>query len=430
MERGLMRFPSDDELMAGPNALGDARIEVPPGAADPEAEARAQIGAGPAGAEGAGTGGGADSGGAEDPDADGPGGDSRLGDAEDPDAGSADDGLSDLEDEADADLGAFEALASVASLRQDAAAAIGVPDYPEDFRAGFVSIVGRPNVGKSTLTNALVGQKVAITSGRPETTRHNIRGIVHGDGYQLVLVDTPGYHRPRTLLGKRLNDMVREALAEVDAVLFCLPADQRIGPGDQFIARELRGVKRPVIAVATKCDAVGRERVMKHLLAIERLGEWSAIVPVSSVEGKGIDHLRDVLAQTVPASPPLYPEGDVTDESRDTLIAEFIREAALEGVRDELPHSLAVQVEEIIERERREGDTRPPLVDVHVNVYVERDSQKAIIIGRRGARLKEIGTEARRHIEELLGKRVYLDLHVRTAKDWQSDPKMLGRLGF
>ena len=430
MERGLMRFPSDDELMAGPNALGDARIEVPPGAADPEAEARAQIGAGPAGAEGAGTGGGADSGGAEDPDADGPGGDSRLGDAEDPDAGNADDGLSDLEDEADADLGAFEALASVASLRQDAAAAIGVPDYPEDFRAGFVSIVGRPNVGKSTLTNALVGQKVAITSGRPETTRHNIRGIVHGDGYQLVLVDTPGYHRPRTLLGKRLNDMVREALAEVDAVLFCLPADQRIGPGDQFIARELRGVKRPVIAVATKCDAVGRERVMKHLLAIERLGEWSAIVPVSSVEGKGIDHLRDVLAQTVPASPPLYPEGDVTDESRDTLIAEFVREAALEGVRDELPHSLAVQVEEIIERERREGDTRPPLVDVHVNVYVERDSQKAIIIGRRGARLKEIGTEARRHIEELLGKRVYLDLHVRTAKDWQSDPKMLGRLGF
>ena len=412
-----MRFPSDDELMAGPNALGDARIEVPPGAADPEAEARAQIGAGPAGPEGAGT-----SGGAEDLDADGPGGDSGP--------GNADDDLSDLEDEADADLGAFEALASVASLRQDAAAAIGVPDYPEDFRAGFVSIVGRPNVGKSTLTNALVGQKVAITSGRPETTRHNIRGIVHGDGYQLVLVDTPGYHRPRTLLGKRLNDMVREALAEVDAVLFCLPADQRIGPGDQFIARELRGVKRPVIAVATKCDAVGRERVMKHLLAIERLGEWSAIVPVSSMEGKGIDHLRDVLAQTVPASPPLYPEGDVTDESRDTLIAEFIREAALEGVRDELPHSLAVQVEEIIERERREGDTRPPLVDVHVNVYVERDSQKAIIIGRRGARLKEIGTEARRHIEELLGKRVYLDLHVRTAKDWQSDPKMLGRLGF
>ena len=414
-----MRFPSDDELMAGPNAFGDARIEVAPDAADPEADARAQIEAGldetsdEAGAE---SGDDADS---EDSDG-----------SEDSEEDEDYDDLEGLEDEEDADLDAFEALTSLASLREDAAATIEIPDFPEDFRAGFVSIVGRPNVGKSTLTNALVGHKIAITSGRPETTRHNIRGIVHGEGYQLVLVDTPGYHRPRTLLGKRLNDMVREALSEVDVVLFCLPADQRIGPGDQFIARELRGIKRPIIAVATKCDAVPRERVMKHLLSIEKLGEWAAIVPVSSVEGKGIDHLREVLAQTVPLSPPLYPEGDVTDESRDTLIAEFIREAALEGVRDELPHSLAVQVEEIIERPRREGDDRPSMLDIHVNVYVERDSQKAIIIGRKGSRLKQIGTQARAHIEELLGRRVFLDLHVRTAKDWQSDPKMLGRLGF
>ena len=417
-----MRFPSDDELMAGPNAFGDARIEVAPDAADPEADARAQIEADlgetsdEAGAE---SGDDADSEDSEDSD-----GSEDF--EEDEDYGD----LEGLEDEEDADLDAFEALTSLASLREDAAATIEIPDFPEDFRAGFVSIVGRPNVGKSTLTNALVGRKIAIISGRPETTRHNIRGIVHGEGYQLVLVDTPGYHRPRTLLGKRLNDMVREALSEVDVVLFCLPADQRIGPGDQFIARELRGIKRPIIAVATKCDAVPRERVMKHLLSIEKLGEWAAIVPVSSVEGKGIDHLREVLAQTVPLSPPLYPDGDVTDESRDTLIAEFIREAALEGVRDELPHSLAVQVEEIIERPRREGDDRPPMLDIHVNVYVERDSQKAIIIGRKGSRLKQIGTQARAHIEELLGRRVYLDLHVRTAKDWQSDPKMLGRLGF
>ena len=417
-----MRFPSDDELMAGPNAFGDARIEVAPDAADPEADARAQIEADlgetsdEAGAE---SGDDADSEDSEDSD-----GSEDF--EEDEDYGD----LEGLEDEEDADLDAFEALTSLASLREDAAATIEIPDFPEDFRAGFVSIVGRPNVGKSTLTNALVGRKIAIISGRPETTRHNIRGIVHGEGYQLVLVDTPGYHRPRTLLGKRLNDMVREALSEVDVVLFCLPADQRIGPGDQFIARELRGIKRPIIAVATKCDAVPRERVMKHLLSIEKLGEWAAIVPVSSVEGKGIDHLREVLAQTVPLSPPLYPSGDVTDESRDTLIAEFIREAALEGVRDELPHSLAVQVEEIIERPRREGDDRPPMLDIHVNVYVERDSQKAIIIGRKGSRLKQIGTQARAHIEELLGRRVYLDLHVRTAKDWQSDPKMLGRLGF
>mgnify|MGYP001676377342 FL=1 len=417
-----MRFPSDDELMAGPNAFGDARIEVAPDAADPEADARAQIEVGlgetsdEAGAEAGDDADSEDSDGSED--------------SEDSEEDEDYDDLEGLEDEEDADLDAFEALTSLASLREDAAATIEIPDFPEDFRAGFVSIVGRPNVGKSTLTNALVGHKIAITSGRPETTRHNIRGIVHGEGYQLVLVDTPGYHRPRTLLGKRLNDMVREALSEVDVVLFCLPADQRIGPGDQFIARELRGIKRPIIAVATKCDAVPRERVMKHLLSIEKLGEWAAIVPVSSVEGKGIDHLREVLAQTVPLSPPLYPEGDVTDESRDTLIAEFIREAALEGVRDELPHSLAVQVEEIIERPRREGDDRPPMLDIHVNVYVERDSQKAIIIGRKGSRLKQIGTQARAHIEELLGRRVYLDLHVRTAKDWQSDPKMLGRLGF
>ena len=392
-----MHFPSDDELMAGPNAFEGVDID----SLDfPE----------------------------EDGDEAG-----QADEARDAEYEGSDFGDSDL-DEADDEI-AQDVADSVDSLRQlraetNAAADIVIPDFPEDFRAGFISIVGRPNVGKSTLTNALVGHKVAITSGRPETPRHNIRGIVHGDNYQLVLVDTPGYHRPRTLLGKRLNDMVREALAEVDCVIFCLPANQRIGPGDQFIARELRSVRRPIIAVATKCDSVPRERVLEHLMAIEKLGEWSAIVPVSSFENKGIDRLREVLAQTVPLSPPLYPQDNISDESRETMIAEFIREAALEGVRDELPHSLAVQVEEIIERPKREGDDRPPLLDIHVNVYVERDSQKAIIIGKKGARLKEIGTRARANIEEYLGRRVYLDLHVRTAKDWQSDPKMLQRLGF
>ena len=378
-----MHFPSDDELMAGPNAFEGVDLDA-----------------------------------LELPDEDSQ-------DVEDVDAEL---------DEAD-DERAHDVEDSVQSLRQlraetNVGADITVPDFPEDFRAGFISIVGRPNVGKSTLTNALVGHKVAITSGCPETTRHNIRGIVHGENYQLVLVDTPGYHRPRTLLGKRLNDMVREALAEVDCVVFCMPADQRIGPGDQFIARELRSVRRPVIAVATKCDSVPRERVLEHLLAIEKLGEWSAIVPVSSFKHEGIDRLREVLAEKVPLSPPLYPQDDISDESRETMIAEFIREAALEGVRDELPHSLAVKVEEIIERPKREGDDRPPLLDIHVNADVERDSQKAIIIGKKGSRLKEIGTRARAHIEEYLGRRVYLDLHVRTAKDWQSDPKMLQRLGF
>lgn len=390
-----MHFPSDDELMAGPNAFEGVDIDS-----------------------------------FDFPEEDGDQGVDAAGEV---DLEGSDFGDSDL-DEADEET-AQDVADSVDSLRQlraetNAAADIIIPEFPEDFRAGFISIVGRPNVGKSTLTNALVGHKVAITSGRPETTRHNIRGIVHGDNYQLVLVDTPGYHRPRTLLGKRLNDMVREALAEVDCVIFCLPANQRIGPGDQFIARELRSVRRPIIAVATKCDSVPRERVLEHLMAIEKLGEWSAIIPVSSFENKGIDRLREVLAQTVPLSPPLYPQDNISDESRETMIAEFIREAALEGVRDELPHSLAVQVEEIIERPKREGDDRPPLLDIHVNVYVERDSQKAIIIGKKGARLKEIGTRARANIEEYLGRRVYLDLHVRTAKDWQSDPKMLQRLGF
>lgn len=376
-----MRFPSDDELTAGPNALEDVG------------------GSGPG---------------------DGPGGD-----ADDVDTAE---GLEDAD--ASAAVEAEEGLAELRELRGAGGAGLVAQEYPEGFRAGFVSVVGRPNVGKSTLTNALVGQKVAITSGRPETTRHNIRGIVHRPTAQLVVVDTPGYHRPRTLLGRRLNDMVREALAEVDAVVFCLPADQRIGPGDQFIARELRAVRAPAVAVATKTDLVGRERLVKHLLDIDRLGEWAAIVPVSAATGDQVEELVSVLVDLMPPSPPLYPAGDVTDESRDTLIAEFIREAALEGVRDELPHSLAVQVEEIVEREPRPGQKGQPLLDVHVNIFVERDSQKAIVIGHRGSRLKEVGIRSRVEIERLLGRRIFLDLHVRTAKDWQSDPRMLGRLGF
>lgn len=300
----------------------------------------------------------------------------------------------------------------------------------EDYRAGFVSIVGRPNVGKSTLTNALVGQKVAITSMRPETTRHNIRGIVSRPAGQLILVDTPGYHRPRTLLGKRLNDMVREALADVDVVVFCLPSDQKVGPGDEFIARELAGLRIPVVAVATKIDKVPRPRLAEHLLDIDGLGDWTAIVPVSAQDSDNLDELVRVLIGLVPESPQLYPEGEITEESDDTLIAEFVREAALEGVRDELPHSIAVEVEEIIEREAKPESKRPPLLDIHVTIYVERDSQKAIIIGKKGARLKEVGTRARAQIEALLGRKVFLSLHVKVAKDWQSDPKMLRRLGF
>ncbi|WP_226921345.1 GTPase Era [Georgenia subflava] len=307
---------------------------------------------------------------------------------------------------------------------------IDAGDWPADYRAGFACLVGRPNAGKSTLTNALVGQKVAITSGRPQTTRHTVRGVVHREDGQLVLVDTPGLHRPRTLLGQRLNDLVRETLAEVDVIVFCLPADEKVGPGDKFIARELTQQRTPVVAVATKADKVSRERLAEHLLAVSALGEWAEIVPVSAVKDDQIGLLTDLLLARMPFGPPMYPRGELTDEPENVMIAELVREAALEGVHHELPHSLAVLVDEVTERPREEGDQRPPMLDVRVDLYVERDSQKAIIIGKGGARLRDVGTRARHGIEALLGARVYLDLHVRVAKDWQRDPKLLGRLGF
>ncbi|MBD3779644.1 MAG: GTPase Era [Micrococcales bacterium] len=297
-------------------------------------------------------------------------------------------------------------------------------------RSGFACLVGRPNAGKSTLTNALVGQKVAITSGRPQTTRHTIRGIVHRPDAQLVLVDTPGLHRPRTLLGERLNDLVRDTLTEVDVVGFCLPSDQKVGPGDRFIAEQLAALGRrtPVVAIATKADLVGKQRLAEHLLAVSALGDWADVVPVSAESGYQVDVVEQVLIGHLPEGPALYPEGELTDEPEAVMVAELVREAALEGVRDELPHSLAVVVEEIVPREVAAGE--PPLLDVRVHLFVERDSQKAIVIGRGGARLREVGTRARRGIEALLGSRVYLDLHVKVAKDWQRDPKQLGRLGF
>ena len=311
---------------------------------------------------------------------------------------------------------------------------IVVPDFPEDFRAGFACIVGRPNAGKSTLTNAMVGAKIAITSGRPQTTRHNVRGVIHKDNAQIVLVDTPGLHRPRTLLGKRLNDLVRETLTDVDVVVFCIPANEKIGPGDRFITRDLAELRTPVVAVVTKADTVTREALAAQLLAVSELGEWADIVPVSAQRNEQIDVLEEVLLKYMPLSPPLYPTGEITDEPQQVMIAELVREAALEGVRDELPHSLAVVVDEIADPddEREVGRIKGAggRLQVRVSLVVERDSQKAIIIGKGGRRLKEVGVTARKGIEKLLGRKVYLDLHVRTAKDWQSDPKALARLGF
>jgi len=280
-----------------------------------------------------------------------------------------------------------------------------------EFRSGFVCLIGRPNTGKSTLTNALVGSKVAITSTRPQTTRHTIRGIVHRENFQIVLVDTPGLHRPRTLLGKRLNDLVRDTYAEVDVIGLCLPADETIGPGDRWIVAQIRSVapKTTVVVIVTKIDKVPKDE----------------IIPVSAVTGEQVDVLIDVLAAALPLGPAYYPDGELTDEPEEVLMAELIREAALEGVRDELPHSLAVVIDEAGPREGRDD-----LIDVHAILYVERSSQKGIVIGKGGARLREVGTAARTQIEKLLGTKVYLDLRVKIAKNWQSDPKQLGRLGF
>jgi GTP-binding protein Era len=296
----------------------------------------------------------------------------------------------------------------------------------DGFRSGFACFVGRPNAGKSTLTNALVGMKVAIASSKPQTTRHAVRGIVHRPDAQLVLVDTPGLHKPRTLLGQRLNDVVRTTWSEVDVVAFCVPADQPVGRGDEFIANELRELRTPVVAVVTKEDLMpDRKRMGEQLLAVSKLGDWAEVVPCSAVNGFQVGLLADLLVQRLPEGPPLYPDGELTDEPELVMAGELIREAALEGVRDELPHSLAVVVEEMTKREGRDD-----LVDVSATLFVERDSQKAIVIGRNGERLKEVGTNARKQIEALLGSRVYLDLRVKVAKDWQRDPKQLRRLGF
>jgi GTP-binding protein Era len=303
------------------------------------------------------------------------------------------------------------------------------------FQSGFACLVGRPNAGKSTLTNALVGQKIVIASTKPQTTRHAVRGIVHRSDAQLVLIDTPGLHKPRTLLGERLNDVVRTTWSEVDVVGVCLPANQRIGPGDRYLVGELAALPRKpsLIAIATKSDLATPERMAEHLTSIGSLEgslniNWSAIIPVSALERFQLDVLSEALVSQLPEGPPLYADGEITDEPEETLVAELIREAALEEVHDELPHSITVTVEEMGLREGRPADK--PLLDIYASLILERDSQKGILIGHRGSRLAQIGAAARQQIEVLLGTPVYLDLRVKVLKEWQRNAKHLNRLGF
>lgn len=299
---------------------------------------------------------------------------------------------------------------------------------PAPYRSGFVSFVGRPNTGKSTLTNALVGEKIAITSNRPQTTRHTIRGIVHRSDGQIIIVDTPGLHRPRTLLGERLNALVEDTYSDVDVIGMCFPAGEKIGPGDKWILGRVRELapKKPMVGIVTKIDAAPQQAVAEQLLAVsELLGPDAEVVPVSATSGQQVDIVGDVLVSQLPEGPQFYPDDAITDEPDETRIAELIREAALEGVRDELPHSIAVVIDEILPREGRND-----LLDVHASLIVERESQKAIVIGKKGSRMRDVGSRARQGIAELLGKKIFLDLHVKVLKDWQRDPRYLGRLGF
>ncbi len=295
----------------------------------------------------------------------------------------------------------------------------------EPFRAGFVSFVGRPNVGKSTLTNALVGEKVAITSSKPQTTRRAIRGIVHEPHGQLIIVDTPGMHRPRTLLGERLNSIVQTTLGDVDVIGLCIPANEKIGPGDKYINEQLESFPRAKkVAIVTKIDASSRPGVAEQLQAISELRDWDAIIPISSFDKVQLDILSTELIKLMPVSEKLYPDDAVTDETTEERISELIREAALEGVTDELPHSIAVTIDDMIESETKD------LLEIYANLFVERDSQKGIIIGHGGERLQDVGARARAEIEKLVGRQVFLSLRVKVAKEWQRDAKQLGRLGF
>ena len=298
-----------------------------------------------------------------------------------------------------------------------------------EHKAGFVAVIGRPNVGKSTLVNALVGKKIVITSHHPNTTRNPIRGIISKPEYQMILVDTPGVHKPKTLLGTRLNAMVAENLESVDAALICLPVDEAIGAGDEFIVKQLGHIRNIFIAV-TKVDKATKPEVLIAKLVevsgfVERLGiTVKEIVPVSAKREEQTELLMELLSSALPSSPSLYPEDISTDQAAELTITELIREAAIEDLYEELPHSVMITIDEF---EKREGKN---FFDIHATLHVERDSQKSIIIGPQGSRLKAIGTIARGNIENFLDAKIFLGLHVKVSKEWQRDPKALARMGF
>lgn len=297
-----------------------------------------------------------------------------------------------------------------------------------DFKAGFVAIVGRPNTGKSTLVNALVGTKIVITSHHPNTTRNPIRGIINKENFQMIVVDTPGMHKPKNALGNRLNSMVSENIDSTDAVVICMPANEEIGAGDEYIAKQVKG-QMPIFLVVTKVDTVSKSDLAAKLVKVSEFTERiklsrAEIVPISAKNLDQTDLLLDLLSQKLPDSPALYPTDITTDQAEELMFADLIREAAIEELYEELPHSVMVTIDEMSEREGGK------IFDINATLHVERDSQKGIIIGPQGSKLKAIGTLARKSIENLVGMQVFLQIHVKVSKEWQKDPKLLARLGF
>ncbi len=294
----------------------------------------------------------------------------------------------------------------------------------DEFRSGFVALVGRPNTGKSTLLNSLVGEKIAITSTRPQTTRRAIRGIVNRANGQVILVDTPGIHKPKTLLGERLNALVAQTYSEVDLIICCLPSDEEIGPGDKRIISEITGGSIPLFAVVTKSDRVAPPTLMEKLASVGNLAPWKEIIPVSAKKDMNCEKLLELLIANLPEGPALYPEDYISEESEHDIYSELIREAALELLNEELPHSLMVTIEEVTTGE----DGKTPVI--YGKIFLERDSQKKILLGKSGERIKEIGTKARLAIEAYRGERVFLKLHVGVESEWQRNPRALEKFGF